>query len=512
LKILTADEIRRVEEEENATGIRFFDLMERAGTACADRIRSICPDSSRGAVIVAGSGKNGGDGFVIARKLREAGYPCGVILAMGMPKAADAINNFGTVNRLGISILNYEDNPTQAQAMIRGADIVVDAVFGIGFHGPAQGALPEIFRAISDSEGTVFAIDVPSGVDTDTGAVLGEAVYADYTFAISCLKPAHAFYPARENCGISIVLDIGISEHAFSAASPTLVSLSQSDVTELLPERTRTSHKNDYGHVLSICGSMCMPGAACMCANAAIRSGAGLVTAAFPQRAYPAISSHLTEGMMVPLPDTPAGMVHVQSINLLRHYMERATTIVMGCGLGQSQDVRTVVLDVLQNAGRRPIVLDADGLNAVAGNTGVLDNLEGEVVVTPHPGEMSRLMNIPVQDILQDRIGAAHRFADEHRVTVLLKGPDTVIATYDNPVTIVNRTGNQGLAKGGSGDTLAGIIAALLAQGMPPFQAAATGAYLHGYAADFAAKTLSLRAMTATDLITALPFALKDFE
>lgn len=511
MDVLTAAEIRAVEEKENSIGTNFYDLMEKAGTSCANHIMERYPKENGPVVCVTGKGKNGGDGFVIARKLKAAGYDVELVLAFGVPTAEDAVKNYALAVDAGVPVLDYPENPEKARGAMGTANVVVDSIFGIGFHGAASPEQAEIFDYISQCDGNVVAIDVPSGVDTDTGAVHGSAVYADVTYAISTRKPAHVFYPARGCCGETEVLDIGILPESFNAASPTLMTLNAEEVAQLLPIRSVTSHKNDFGHVLSICGSMRMPGAACMCANSAIKSGAGLVTAAFPQRAYPAISSHITEGMMVPLPDTPDGMVSINSLNMLHFYMQRATTLVMGCGLGQSAEVRAVVTDVLQNA-HCPVVLDADGLNAVAQNPDILSQVDGEVIVTPHPGEMSRLLNAPVPDILNNRVAAASEFANHYKATVLLKGPDTVVASYHTNKIYVNITGNQGLAKGGSGDTLSGIIAALVAQGMSPFYAAVCGAWIHGHAADYAAKTISYRGMTASDLIASLPFILKEFE
>ncbi len=511
MNILTAAEIRKVEEVEDKVGTDFTTLMEKAGTACAEHLMARFPATRTTYAIVVGKGKNGGDGFVIARKLKEQGYVADVYLAFGMPAADDAILNYNRAAECGVHVEEIYAHPIEAREAIRKADVVVDAIFGIGFRGAANSQQSDVFSMINETDGAVVAIDVPSGVITDTGAVEGACVEADYTYAISCYKPAHVFYPACEACGETEVLDIGITDEAFRSVNPTLRTHSFDDVLALLPIRGRTSHKNDFGHVLTVTGSLRMPGAASMCANAALRAGAGLLTAAFPQRAYPAVSSHVLEGMLLPLPDAPDGQLSVNALSPLHHAMQSATTMVIGCGLGQSSEVRAVVTDLLQNT-RVPVVLDADGLNAVAGNPELLNNVQAEVVLTPHPGEMSRLMNVPVAEIQKDRVGAAASFADRYHCTVLLKGPDTVVASYRTDKIYVNTTGNQGLAKGGSGDTLSGILGALLAQHMDPFDAACCAAWLHGYAADYAAETVSYRGMTASDVLQALPFVLKEFE
>ncbi|MBQ9066309.1 MAG: NAD(P)H-hydrate dehydratase [Clostridia bacterium] len=511
MRVLNAAEIRAVEEKENEIGTPFLRLMELAGTACARRIMERVSKQSGSVAIVVGKGKNGGDGFVIARKLQDADYTVSVILAFGKPTAEDAVHNYELAVSLGVPMIDYTEEPAYAQQTMARAHLIVDAIFGIGFRGAASESQAEVFDFITRCNAYVVAIDVPSGVETDTGAVNGSCVYADITYALTCLKPAHVFYPAREACGENVVLDIGILPESFSVVEPCLMTYEEKDLGRMLPARGRTSHKNDYGHVLSLCGSYRMPGAACLCANAAVRSGAGLVTAAFPQKAYPAVSSHLTESMMLPLPDSPDGMVVLSAGNVLRPFFERATTLVLGCGLGQSPEVRAVVIDALQNfAG--PVVLDADGVNAIAHNPELLATVSGPVVLTPHPGEMSRLTGLPVSEILRDRVGTAARFADTYGVTVLLKGPDTVVASSLTRDIYVNTTGNQGLAKGGSGDTLSGILAALLAQGMDPFEAAACAAYLHGKAAEKAAETRALRSLAAGDLIAALPDVFQPYE
>ncbi len=512
MQILTADEIRAVEERENQIGTDFLTLMERAGKACADQIMNERRPEDGVIAIAVGKGKNGGDGFVIGRYLKQAGYRTAILLGFGEPTAKDAVVNRDRAVQAGVPLLDWNNHMQEGRKLLRSADAVVDALFGIGFHGSANQEQAVLFEEISRCPGQVYAIDVPSGVETDTGAVRGTSVRADTTFAISTYKPAHVFYPARACCGEVKVLNIGLLKESYAAASPSKITWSHDEVENLLPIRSEMSHKNDFGHVLSVCGSMRLPGAACMCSNAAVRAGAGLTTAAFPRRAYSAMAAHLSETiMMLPLPDSPDGTLSVSALPQIHRALERATVCVIGCGLGQTAEVRACVTDILQNV-KCPAVLDADGLNAIAAAPDVLQSVQGEVVVTPHPGEMARLMNCPVSAVQRDRVGAAAAFAKEHRCTVLLKGPDTIVASCHTNQIYINTTGNQGLAKGGSGDTLSGIIAALLAQGMAPFYAASVGAWLHGYAADCAAEKISYRGMCASDLIEILPFMLREFE
>ena len=503
--ITTADEIRAIEVREDEIGTKFLALMEKAGSGCADLIMEEYAPDGGPVTVVCGSGKNGGDGFVIARKLLRAGYDVCAVLAFGEPKAADAVENFRRANDLAVPMFSW--GAPEAEEAVKTAQVLVDCMFGIGFRGAANELQSEVFSAMNEAPGDTVSIDVPSGVVTDTGEVLGTAVKADRTIAISTLKPLHVLYPAREYCGEIRILDIGLLPASYEAVTPRLHTLDGEEAAALLPARSRTAHKNDAGHILSLCGSYRMPGAACLCANAALRAGSGLVTAAYPESAYPAVSSHLTEAMSLPLPAAEDGTLSVDSLPVLKAFLDRATVLVAGCGLGQSDDVRAVLTELLKTF-EGPALLDADALNNLAGDLLVLKERTAPTVLTPHPGEMARLTGKPVSELLTDRVSAAKTFADEYGVTVLLKGPDTVIASCDSEEIFVNATGNEGLAKGGSGDTLSGILGALLAQGTAPFEAAAAAAYYHGKAAEYAALDRALRSILATDLIEALPFVL----
>ena len=503
--ITTADEIRAIEVREDEIGTKFLALMEKAGSGCAGLIMDEYAPEDGPVTVVCGSGKNGGDGFVIARKLLRAGYDVCAVLAFGEPKAADAVENFRRANDLAVPMFSW--GAPEAEEAVKTAQVLVDCMFGIGFRGAANELQSEVFSAMNEAPGDTVSIDVPSGVVTDTGEVLGTAVKADRTIAISTLKPLHVLYPAREYCGEIRILDIGLLPASYEAVTPRLHTLDGEEAAALLPARSRTAHKNDAGHILSLCGSYRMPGAACLCANAALRAGAGLVTAAYPESAYPAVSSHLTEAMSLPLPAAEDGTLSVDSLPVLKAFLDRATVLVAGCGLGQSDDVRAVLTELLKTF-EGPALLDADALNNLAGDLSVLRERTAPTVLTPHPGEMARLTGKPVSELLTDRVSAAKTFADEYGVTVLLKGPDTVIASCDSEEIFVNATGNEGLAKGGSGDTLSGILGALLAQGTAPFEAAAAAAYYHGKAAEYAALDRALRSILATDLIEALPFVL----
>ena len=502
--VTTADEIRAIEVREDEIGTKFLALMEKAGSGCASLLMESYAPEDGPVTVVCGNGKNGGDGFVIARKLLRAGYEVSVVLAFGAPKAADAIENYRRATDLSVPVFSW-GTPEVSEA-VKTASVLVDCLFGIGFRGAANELQSEVFSAMNEAPGDTVSIDVPSGVVTDTGEVLGTAVKADRTIAISTLKPLHVRYPAREYCGEICILDIGILPASYAVVTPHLHTLTGEEAAALLPVRSRTAHKNDAGHVLSLCGSYRMPGAACLCANAALRAGAGLLTAAYPEPAYPSIASHLTEAMSLPLPSAD-GMLSAEALPVLKDFLKKATVLVAGCGLGQSEEVRKVLVELLKTADV-PVVLDADALNNLAGDLSVLKARTSPTVLTPRPGEMARLTGKPVSDVTSDRIAVAKAFADEYGVTVLLKGADTVIASSETENIFVNTSGNESLAKGGSGDTLSGILAAFLAQGMGPLEAAAAAAYYHGKAGESCCLDKAVRSILATDLIEALPFVL----
>ncbi len=520
MKIYTVDEMRCVEEYEDQYGTRFLRLMENAGSACARQIvrfikekyvDEVSPQRVVRVCVVCGKGKNGGDGFVIARRLAEKGYQVKIVLAQGSPIARDAIEMYKKAETLGVVVNRYDKESALCTGIMQAADVVVDCIFGIGFHGELDLQTEEIIRRMNEGSGFRIAIDVPSGVNTDTGEVAVACVDCDMTLAISALKPAHVLLPSRRYCGNVEVLDIGISAEAMASVPPSLSTLEKHELEAWLPFRADSSHKNDFGHVLVVAGSMNMPGAACLCANAALVTGAGLVTVAFPKSAYPSLATHTLEAMLCPLPETYDGFIAEDSIPVLQEKLDKASVLIIGPGLGRGPNVQKVVEALIKSA-KCPIVLDADGLNAIVDRTELFEEAHGPIVITPHPGEMSRIAALPTAMIEENRIKVAKEFADGCNVTVLLKGPATVVASPDRDKKYINQTGNAGLAKGGSGDVLAGVIGAFLAQGLEPFEAAGLGAYVHGYAGDLAAAAHSKNAMVASDLFEGIKEIYKKYD
>lgn len=493
--------MKRIEASANEKGTSYLEMMENAGAACAKAIYKIFDCADKKITVVCGKGKNGGDGFVAARILKEKGCKASVVLACGSPVATDALTMFGKLQDVSVYLFEQE----QAKKEIADADIIIDAVFGFGFKGEPDEKTGEVFRLINESDALVASIDIPSGAECDSAKVCSSCVRADMTIAISCRKPAHVLKPACEYCGKIKVADIGLDTSVVNEEFSTLPTKAY----KFLPKRDSVSHKGDYGKVLSICGSMKYPGAAVLASTGAVKIGAGLVYAAFPEKAYPAIASKLTEPIMLSLPCCEDGFLARGAINTLTEEAEKADCTLIGCGLGQTLGTASVFEEVL-SACKNKVVIDADGINLLGTNINMLEAVKGRAVITPHPGEMARMLGLTSQQVNDNRLVLAAAFARKYSVTVVLKGANTVVS--DGSRIYVNRTGNPGMARGGSGDLLAGMVAGLLAQGFEPFEAAVAAVHIHGKAGDLAATKYSVHGMTPFDMVSVLPSLLSDYE
>lgn len=513
MRVLTAAQIRAVEERAVDTGLDYLRLMENAGSACARFIAEkaqITVESHTAVTVVCGKGKNGGDGFVIARKLYDKGAQVCILLAMGQPAAADALEMYTRATALPVEVVRYDTQRELALEKLRTAQVLVDAIFGIGFYGSPNEETAQLLREMSASPALKIAIDMPSGVNCDVSLAPEGAFHADCTAAISTLKPAHVLYPAAALSGEVSVVRIGIPDGCYEDEDGMLFSIEENAVRSWFAPRDPVSNKGDYGHLLSVCGSRNMPGAAVLAARGAVSMGVGLVTAAFPEGAYAAVAAKLTEPLLLPLYANRQGSFAQAALPELRAAAEKASAVLIGCGLGVNDDTAYLVSELL-SAVTCPVVLDADGINIAAAHIDILRAAKAPLILTPHPGEMARLCGCTAAEIQADRAGAARRFAREHGVTLVLKGANTVIADGRSASLLVNRTGNPGMAKGGSGDLLAGMLASLAAQGMEPLKAAAAAVYLHGLAGDEAAKRYSMCGMTPTLMAAELPVLLKKF-
>lgn len=505
MKKMTAAAQREIERLAVEQGDSYGALMERAGRSAARWLLEL-PDVLEGPVtVVCGRGNNGGDGFVIARHLC-AHTDVTVVLAAGMPTTEDARHHLGRLEiytrrpgREGpaLTVLDWTEEPYLCSAAIRQATVLVDCIYGIGFHGALPEDILPLMEQMNAAPCCKVAIDMPSGVHADTGETAPGAFRADDTLMFIGEKAGGD----AAACGQVTVLPLDIPEGILEQV------LGQRDITSEMVRacfrpRPLDSHKGTFGHLLVACGSYGMAGAAFLCAKAALRSGVGLLTLAVPECIYPILAPMLPEAVFLPLPATPGGRFDPVGVERLLAAAQKATALVVGCGMGAGEEITRVVMPLLRQC-RCPVILDADGINAVTPHMLVEETISAPLVLTPHPGEMARLLDTSTEEIQRHREEVARRFADEYGVTLALKGYHTLVAAPGRPA-LENHTGNPGMATGGSGDLLAGMIASLAAQGMDPYYAALCGVYLHGAAGDRAAARLSQHSMLPTDMLEEL--------
>jgi len=491
-------EIDRVAIEE--LGVSVPDLMEGAGNAVFEAVKELQPE---GTVLVAcGPGNNGGDGFVVARLLKQAGVKVEVFVAAMENRLTEPSRQMLAKLRFaGAEPVFYggkrwsELSDTAAEV-----DVIVDALLGTGQIGEPTGAVRETVIALHDSFATVVAVDVPTGIVTDSGDAPGAFVDADVTVSFELAKPCFFQGAGAEAVGDWNVVDIGIPEEALR--EPTgMATVDEAAVLAALGDRMVTNHKGENGHVLILAGSYQMRGAAALAARGALRAGAGLVTVASVVEVCDAVSALLPEVMLIPLEDDD-GVLSPDSAEAILDLQDRASCAVFGPGMTTHESVRAL-LTVVWKDWTLPCVVDADALNAVSLGLTLPD---APCVLTPHPGEMARLLGMSSEKVQSDRFRAAQLAVEKYGRTVLLKGAYSVVSEREGNL-LVNTTGNPGMAAGGMGDVLAGVIGGLLAQGLPTLQAAAVGAFLHGAAGDLCADKLGPVGFTASDLAFRIPAA-----
>ena len=493
--VVTNSQMKTAERRCDEAGTSYLRMMENAGTRCAEFLLALLPEDAQ-TVILCGSGNNGGDGLVIARLLHEKGRSVSVVLACGEPKTDCAKENLARLS--GVELFTSE----QAQTALENAFCAVDCIYGTGFHGELNDTVAGVIAAASGCSVRV-SVDVPSGVNSDTGEMDGHCFKPTHTLVLAAMKLGLLNAPCSDVLGEVSLHDIGIGEPCFE--DNNIGFLTDESLRRPFLPHGRNTHKGSFGRLLGVAGSLCYNGAAYMCASAALRSGVGLYFAAAPVSAVKIMAAGLHEAVYVPLPETADGFVDVTDDvleNTLLPNIEKSTAVCIGCGLGNSDNTRRLTEFVLKRA-KCPVILDADGINSISGNIDVLKERTGDTVLTPHPLEFSRMYGLPVSEIQRNRLRIARCFAQECGVTLLLKGADTVIASPDGEVC-VNAHSCRGLSKGGSGDVLTGIIGAFAAQGIPAFRAACAGAYCHWKAADILTQRMPAESILPTDIIAAL--------
>lgn len=518
MKILTAAQMQRIDRlTTERYGIPSLTLMENAGRCVVDFLTErYAPLSSQKITVVCGRGNNGGDGLVVARLLRERGFSSIVVLlADPASMKGDAALNLKRLPDGGFDVAADQAAWQSAKKNLEGTSLLVDAILGTGLSRPVEGFLGEVIRDMNAGfpGARIVAIDLPSGIGSDSGELIGESLRADATVTFTAPKMAHVFPPACERMGHWVVKQIGTPPGALCDDPELFLNLTcPKDLGWLVQPRKIDANKGDFGRVLILAGSVGKTGAAALAAKAALRAGAGLVTVATAESAAPVVASLGMEFMTEPLPETSAGTISLRALDgsRMQKLMEGKTVLAIGPGLGAISETAEFARRVV-NDSKIPVVVDADGLNAFAGCITTFQagrSSPPEAVLTPHPGEMARLSGMTTAKIQARRVEIALEFSAAHKVNLVLKGFRTLIAAPNGSVT-VNPTGNPGMAKGGTGDVLTGIIAGLLAQypTLPVAEVAAGAVYLHGLAGDLAAENLDPASIIAGDLVEAIPHA-----
>lgn len=508
VKVATAEQMREFDRRAiEEYGVPSIVLMENAGRHVADAVQDVLSSTDgRRVVIVAGRGNNGGDGYVVARHLHEAGIDVSVYLLTDPSDVrGDAKVNLDILVKTGISVTQVR-SASELQMPLAHSSVIVDAIFGTGLHGDVTGLAADVIDVINSLHRPVVAVDIPSGLDSNTGKVLGVCVNADYTITFALPKIGLVTLPGAERVGDLTVVDIGIPQQLFDEVNTELPG--DEWVSARLPVRPPDGHKGTFGTALIIAGSSGYTGAAAMASEAALRSGVGLSTLAVPAGLQDMMAVKLTEVMTRALPQTGDRALSTEAVDPALALAEKASAVVVGCGLGRHPETCGFVHKFVRSI-RKPLVVDADGLNCLSEDLSTLEGEHGDIILTPHPGEMARLLGTTGAEIQSNRMDAAREAASRFHCTVVLKGARTLIAEPSGRV-YMNPTGNVGMATGGTGDVLAGTIGGLLAQGLSPVDAAACGTFVHGKAGDIAAEQLGVAGMIAGDVLNALPEALKE--
>lgn len=507
--LVNAEEMRALDRQTiEELGIPSIALMEVAGREVAKEVRNRARLYAR-VTVLAGHGHNGGDGLVAARHLAGAGYPTTVCLVGQMDRMSPEVATlWRACERLGLSPMVYEGDDDQLKQQLEQTDVLIDALLGTGIKGDVRPAMQRVIRQVNDADlPLVVSVDVPSGVDTDTGAIRGAAIRAHCTVTFQFPKWCHYLAPAAELAGECVVADIGIPS-TFASRYPIRSFVTDKHLWhDALKPRPPFAHKGTFGHVLVIGGSRGMAGAPSLTAHAALKTGAGRVTVAVPRGIQDVVSGYLAEGMTWGLGEAGTGTWSADSAIQIVERLRQYDVLAVGPGLGRfAGDVKW--LQTILGAARVPVVLDADALNVLSANINALNSCRAPVVLTPHPGEMARLLKADVRQVEENRPQVAKQLAAQTGAVVVLKGRYTLTAFPDGDI-YVNPTGTPAMAKGGSGDVLTGVIAGLLAQNVAKEIAVPLGVYVHGYAGQLAAQNDSEFSVLARDLSNCIGPALR---
>jgi NAD(P)H-hydrate epimerase len=550
MKLVTVEQMRRIEKQADAAGHTYAAMMERAGAAVAHAIQAPAPAKAKRVLILVGPGNNGGDGLVAARVLREAGDEVSCYLLSERP--GDPLLQAARDVGVTVAVAAQDATFNTLNRLAREANVIVDALLGTGAARPIEGLLAGLLQTVKHGieqrnkpkvkelreclpastqphtpEPLLVGVDGPTGLNYDTGALEPAAIPMDLTITFAYPKPGHFAFPGASACGRLLVADIGTDPHL---ADDIQLEVADAEmVRALLPPRPADAHKGTFGKALLVAGSIYYSGAAALAAQAAARVGTGLVTLALPRAIYGAVASKLTEITYHPLPDS-LGVLNADAVRVLGEKLKGYQALLVGPGLSTEKETITFVRRLLnaeppttkghigfQSANDKagadqialpPLVVDADALNALAEVEDWAKRLPPLSILTPHPGEMARLMKLEDKTALQDRLGMARKMAAEWGHVLILKGAFTVVAHPDGRAVVLPFA-NPALATAGSGDVLAGAVVGLLAQGLSPFDAAVCGGYLHGLAGELARREMGEAGVIAGDLLARLPEAMR---
>ncbi len=498
-ELITGSQMASIDRRAIDSGVPSIELMEAAGQGVTRVVENLLGELlNRHIVILCGKGNNGGDGFVVARQAAQSGAKVQVFTATSASEiTGDAKTN---LNRLPPDIVQSVDRIATVQNALTNADIAVDALLGTGIQGPPRGIYADLIDALTRAKCPIVAVDIPSGLNADTGKIEGPCATATCTVTFALPRIGHFFFPGRTQCGKLHLIDIGIPPSAIERERISTYLIDNRRCARLLPQREPDAHKGDCGRVYILAGSVGLTGAAALSALSALKGGAGLVTLGVPKSLNDILEIKVTEAMTHPLPEVKkVRCLSLRARGEIQRTCRTADSIAMGPGLGTHREtvelIRRLVRDCVC-----PAVIDADALNALAGDLDAIRDCETPLVLTPHIGEFARLTGCSIAEIQRDPIALALKFASDVEATIVLKGAPTIVATPGGE-THINPTGNPGMATGGTGDVLTGLIAALIGQGLESSDAACIAVYLHGLAADIAAKKTGQISLIARDII-----------
>jgi hydroxyethylthiazole kinase-like uncharacterized protein yjeF len=509
IPILTPQQMRSADDYAiHHVGISSLQLMENAGKSVVKVLKKYFNNFDKKSFLVfCGKGNNGGDGFVVARLLHTLGASVKVVLIEDKSQlSGDAMMNF---KKLDHSLIQSFSDFKNKKGL--SSDVIIDAMFGTSFKGELRGEYLDAVQWCHQQKAFKVAVDIPSGLNGETGEILSDAFRADVTVTFSHPKLGFYRHNAKEYTGTVHIADIGIPEEAIEKHSGNIFLVERHDIRALLPKRKSNAHKHSVGKIFILAGSKGMTGAALLSSQSAMRSGAGQVILGIPDSEYAMVAKRTLEVMPYPLPSTEEGTIALSAMAAIEKKTAWADIIAIGCGMSQNTETQEFILQFIHEA-KKPLLIDADGLNALSKDISVLQRRKSHfVILTPHYGEFARLTKISAEEIESKKFEMALAFAKEYNVILVLKGAPTIISTPTGEI-FVNSTGNAGMATAGAGDVLTGIIASFAGQGLSAESAAVAGVYIHGMAGDAAAEKKGMMSMIASDMLRSLPFTLKQFQ